>query len=331
MAFLIPSEESETENNPQGSPPATQASVSPIHELQSAFQSILLSEKDRHRHASPLKPTWTGSFSLLSFPRELRDRIYFYAVYRPKGVVWRRRHELKINEQARWLNDYVHYWPAADPDLLSLFLTSRQVYEEALYVFCLCTAIYIEKRIHGQLEGTLRIFPAKAAGMLQRLELEYEYVDTYYLRHVGATGSEEGVMWKQMIQDAWLAKEYFPRLRECTALWHTQPHNFSVFADMGFEGQPDEVRVELWLRWMRAQYEHTHLVPPMWFRVRTERYGAHRYNPMTTLQPSLALALELFKDEVLNQQLENPTTPLEDTGKKWLDEAWGDGRRRRKK
>ena len=38
---------------------------------------------------TPLKPAlpkWTGFFALFSFPRELRDLIYYHSVYRPRGL-----------------------------------------------------------------------------------------------------------------------------------------------------------------------------------------------------------------------------------------------------
>lgn len=71
---------------------------SPIRELQDALGPLLLTTKRVELQRpewvlTPAKkpsilPKWTGSFTLLAFPRELRDKIYFHYVYRPEGVVY---------------------------------------------------------------------------------------------------------------------------------------------------------------------------------------------------------------------------------------------------
>jgi hypothetical protein len=81
--------------------PSTPEPSSSITELQAAFGSILLASRDHSKKSTiryttyrggpdtPLKPSpprWTGSFALFSFPRELRDLIYYHAVYRPRGL-----------------------------------------------------------------------------------------------------------------------------------------------------------------------------------------------------------------------------------------------------
>jgi hypothetical protein len=88
-----PQESEVTEEAPQSS--------SSIAELQAAFGSILLATKSNKKTAAapyttyrgcsdgrlkPGLPKWTGAFKLFDFPRELRDRIYYYAVYRPRGL-----------------------------------------------------------------------------------------------------------------------------------------------------------------------------------------------------------------------------------------------------
>jgi hypothetical protein len=74
--------------------------ASSIAELQAAFGSILLATKSSTKTpivpyttyhgcsdtiTKPCLPKWTGAFKLFDFPRELRDRIYHYAVHRPRG------------------------------------------------------------------------------------------------------------------------------------------------------------------------------------------------------------------------------------------------------
>jgi hypothetical protein len=85
----------------------SEAPSSAIGELQDAFGPILLARNKvdastlwanttTQRSARilelakkpPILPKWTGSFTLLSFPRELRDKIYFHYIYRPKGIVY---------------------------------------------------------------------------------------------------------------------------------------------------------------------------------------------------------------------------------------------------
>jgi hypothetical protein len=80
---------------------------SAISELQEVFGTILLASKKVDLvtlYANPatqrydwvlqpakkpaIMPKWTGAFTLLAFPRELRDRIYYYYLYRPEGVVY---------------------------------------------------------------------------------------------------------------------------------------------------------------------------------------------------------------------------------------------------
>jgi len=74
----------------------SEATPSTIRELQYALGPLLLTTKKVELQRPewvltpakkpPIMPKWTGSFALLAFPRELRDRIYFHHVYRPEGV-----------------------------------------------------------------------------------------------------------------------------------------------------------------------------------------------------------------------------------------------------
>jgi hypothetical protein len=150
-----------------------------IEELQSAFGSILAADKNVdpvpdyknltwkdcwspfHKPAKPAKctpdPTRTGTFPFFSFPRELRDRIYFHYLYRPEGVVYRRQ----------TANSFLYDKPSEL--ITSLFLTCHQVYEEALPVFCRHNEVEVVNRYqwqHRDRHGKARsaFFPTSTPG-----------------------------------------------------------------------------------------------------------------------------------------------------------------------
>jgi hypothetical protein len=94
------SPESHKKESTEDSPSTPEPSFS-ITELQAVFGSMLLTTKSTNTKSNipyttyrgcpdtPLKPSppkWTGAFKLFDFPRELRDLIYYHAVYRPKGL-----------------------------------------------------------------------------------------------------------------------------------------------------------------------------------------------------------------------------------------------------
>jgi hypothetical protein len=331
---------------------------SAIEELQSAFSSILALKKEnvevakppdwrpwdmiimeertaREAKPTPIYPRWTGSFDILSFPRELRDNIYFHYLYRNKALIWRRRPN-NGHEYRDRLGHIAVYSPNTDQHTLNLFLVSRQVYEEALYVFCSSTAILVERRKDSlvkrrTLAGSLRLFPETPANMLQHLELRY--IDYWPMRDVGGwSGSGSSNTWAQIVRDALVAKERFPRLTTYTALWEIEWYSFNDNEGMEeLQSESTELKTASWLWWFRKQNETRAIVPPRWVRVRLEPAPTsyYRWSESEADQGALKRALELFQEELSAKKAEK-RDELEDSGKKWIEEEWGDGRRTRK-
>ncbi|KAF2684046.1 hypothetical protein K458DRAFT_389264 [Lentithecium fluviatile CBS 122367] len=329
--------------------------VSAIEELQSAFPTILLLEKEKPKvkpppmnqtwnevlmenrrlmhdldNPKPFYPRWNGSFALLSFPRELRDNIYFQYLYRPKSLIWRRRpnhgHEFRA-----WCGYIAVYSANMHHDALNMFLVSRQVYREALYIFCSANTIFIERRRHRHVEGALRLFPEPAASMLQHVELRY--IDYHPNWHETWNGPSAGRTWEKMVKDALLAKEHFPRLTTYTALWdvdwRTLYENDGV---VSLQTQSEDEKTRIWLWWLRRQGEARGVVPPRWLKVRFEpepRYY-NEWQAKNGHQASWDKALLIFKEEERLKEKEK-AEELEESGKKWLEEEWGDGKRARRK
>ncbi|KAF2262193.1 hypothetical protein CC78DRAFT_546064 [Lojkania enalia] len=294
--------------------------ASSIPELQSAFGQILLLEKSKNpSHSSNpkwigtsvpfqypppyVRPKWTGSFRLFDFPRELRDRIYFYIVFNPKTLVWKRNSPSP--------HDSFHFKPV-DSDYLNLFLTCRQVHEEALKVFCRFNIFGIQFKKF--LAGSLRVFPARQAGMVQRVQLYYRQYDWRYdWRRHDSTGA-----FAQMMLEAMIAKEFFPVLRECVAFWDVWNQEWLYGLS---SGSVDET-MQAFLVWMRGCYELDKLVPPAWLRVEFRR----RWRPeeMWALQTGFNRALDVFRREAKDQADQD----MEDSGQKWLLEAWSEGNKK---
>ncbi|KAF2658189.1 hypothetical protein K491DRAFT_690339 [Lophiostoma macrostomum CBS 122681] len=291
-----------------------------ITELQEAFGTLLLHRYRRSK--SPRKHQWTGCFRLFDFPRELRDRIYYYYLYVPEGLVHSRN-----SSRAR-------RWPFEDSSHVSLFLTSHQVYEEARLVFYRYNAIEIPYK--WQLAGILRLFPEKPAALLQRIQLCYFF-------HTGKRDWKTaglGGVWAQIVDDARLAKEYFPLLRQCIAFWSISVHSFQNpecqgGANLALQGKSDDERVGVFFNWLMWRCEVDKVAPPKWLLVDFSRYYKSIRPVSTTegLQRPFEEALGRVKQQSRGKGSEQDDSEL--TGKKWLEEmssasSKGEKRRRRR-
>jgi hypothetical protein len=280
--------------------------VSAIPELQEVFSTLLQLEREKpgtNKYSKQLdqpKPQWTGSFRLFDFPRELRDRIYFYYSYNPKGVIYRRSSR----------PDFI---TGVDGRHVALFLTCRQVYDEALEVFCRYNAVRIQFK--SQLAGILRIFPDKPGAMLQRIQLVYQWP-------TGRQGLNSS--WAQMIVESRVAKQYFPVLRECTALWYISIWSFLHHENLDLKDKSRQERQDLLLSWMRFWYREDKQIPPKWLRV--EFTANHGFGD-TELNAPFSQALEVFREEVKGDEV---VEDLETSGQTWL-EAMSQGPRKKKK
>jgi hypothetical protein len=301
-------------------PPEAPSSIS---ELQTAFGTMLLARKEKPQLPSPpILPRWTGSFALSSFPRELRDRIYYHYLYRPSGVVYRCSTSRTT--------------PFDQPEhTTALFLTCRQVYNEALQVFCRHNIIDISDRNIWQyrhriqfgnfLENTLRLFPDKAARLVQRVNKEY-----CMWQHIKTTPGDEFV---QILRDAQIFRESFPKLREFRVEWKAAPYLFesqvklwwldSTSAAYPFAVYfPEEKNVELWLVWMRKWIGEKKVVPPRGLKF-VLSLGMERHTG------SINIAYAKLLGELALVRYE--WAELEDSGKNWLEETSAEGKKRRPK
>jgi hypothetical protein len=301
---------------------------SAISELQEAFGHILAARKDRktskHTDASTTGssyPSWTGAFELFSFPRELRDRIYYHFLYRPKGIKYRRKtHQAFPFEQ-----------PA---DIASLFLTSRQVYDEALQVFCRYNQINMPRRsgwrkydhYAKEVNGMLRLFPDKPARLLQRLRMEYLVSSTMYVTHDHMqVSNEHGAEFTQMLRDAYTCKATFPKLREFTLVWQIRPMYRDTHSQVEFPDKSEEEKKVIWLRWMRDWVREGNVVPPKWVRFEFVNYWD---SPRRVVhERAITGAYAMLVAEMRGVRDED--AELEESRRRWLEELESEGRSRK--
>jgi len=163
----------------------------------------------------------------------------------------------------------------------------------------------------SHLAGTLRLFPDQAARVLQRMNMDY-HPDAWRVDGPppGLSGS-----WEQILADSRLAKEFFPMLREFTAIWHVNPHNLDK-AGLHFDGTTCEERVEIWETWMEKLFEENRLVPPKWLKMQFVYEYENRHRDW---QMNFDKACSMFRKAV-----EGWEEDLEASGRKWLEEAYGD-------
>jgi hypothetical protein len=311
---------------------------SAIDELQSAFESILLTRK----HIDPLTDYtnyWArshvpgkssrrlpgaiehdDSFALLSLPRELRDRIYFHYLHRPAGITYRRA-------KTRFDSFSDH------PDTLTpLLLTSHQVCSEAMQVFCRYNRVELLTRnerafqrrpVPKALHGILRLFPETHARLLQRVGISF----AQYEISRGKPHEEEldrpNEAFVQALQDAYMFKDMFPKLREFFVCFRNG-HGFFGFRGLStwaIEGESEEEKISKCLELMRTWMGECKIVPPKWFKFvfdDTWFYEALRKQEGIWNEAYWRLAKDVASKQVL----------LEGDGKMWPEESCRGKRRK---
>ncbi|KZL65430.1 hypothetical protein CI238_11007 [Colletotrichum incanum] len=285
---------------------------SAIDELQSALGSILLAEEDSptrpwtssRARIQPLDNKGTGSSAIFAVPRELRDRIYYHYFYR--------------ENQAYYSRSTSAQWPfRASEDVVSLFQTCQQIYQEAIDVFHRYNQVEIGS--HPQLEEgpekVLRMFPAAHAPALQMCCRQYDdyrplYVSTGPLKHFA------GELWHIMIRDAYLLKSYFPKLRLFTAVLNAHPKYFQEQEGMVFDDKTEEEKTQMWMEWMRFSTSKMRALPPLWMKIQLTLGPFHGDKHLH--QDSLNEAQFRFTREVA---AEEAVDDLEVLGSKWAEEA----------
>ncbi|KAK1976935.1 hypothetical protein LZ30DRAFT_763399 [Colletotrichum cereale] len=285
---------------------------SAIDELQSALGSILIAEEDRATkpwttspaRTQPLDNEGTGSSPILSFPRELRDRIYYHYLYR--------------ENQAYYSRGSSPRWPfRANEDVVSLFQTCQQIYQEAIEVFHRYNQVEIgsDPRLKEGPVKVLRNFPAAHAQALQMCSRQYReynalYVDTGPMKHYA------GELWHITIRDAYLLKSYFPKLRLFTAILNVHPSYLKHQEGMVFDDKTEEEKTQMWMEWMRLSTSKMKALPPLWMRIQLTagpfQGGKH------LLQDSLNEAQVRFAKQVA---AEEGVDDLDALGSRWAEET----------
>jgi hypothetical protein len=271
----------------------TATTLSAIHELQSAFSSILLASKrtdpvkestnfwscsmapKRPAPKTILVPEQTSFFALFCFPRELRDKIYFHYLHRPQGITY---YSCAIRPSRR---------SEHSDSLTPLFLSNRQIYHEALEVFGRYNRVRIRSRNeqyyqrysdHKTLSGTLRLFPDTYAQLLQRVDISFEQ----YVRIPGWRTSDvdfclPNEAFVQVLRDGYVFKNTFPKLREFSIVFSTY-HGFfgqAVSNLLAIEGTGQEEKVDKCVSLMRIWMGKSNIVPPRWVRFMCDDHWKH--------------------------------------------------------
>lgn len=312
-------------------PPAAKTSCA-IEELQSAFGSILLLRRNKNPASDQDTPfeicsdhsankfaekefvyQWTGVFDLFAFPRELRDRIYYHYVYRPQGLIYRRNTDRRFP-----FDDHPE-------EVTSLFLTCRQVYDEAFQVFCRYNRIeirfspsYEHHRISNKgLAGVIRLFPDKPARHLQHLGVSAERYANYSYRSWGNRHTKGPTdAFAQMLRDAHSFKDVFPKLRDFTVSFGRYDNFFGHNSMFALEGKDEEEMitksVEMMSKWLRDDT----VVPPSWFRFRFDK---------NWMFESLRTQEEVWNSAYgrLARERTRSVELVEESGKVWIEEHWG--------
>ncbi|KAH9871048.1 hypothetical protein J1614_006622 [Plenodomus biglobosus] len=306
---------------------------SSILELQQALGPLLLARKHKctcltqHRKLpfipshgcpdtlplhEPIKPQWTGAFQLFSFPRELREKIFFHYLHRPQGYTWARYSAPR------------HFSPSQHPavDVTRLLLTSRQVYAEARDVFCRYSTVYLSRdprATYGKrLDDILRHFPYRPSRALQCVGNVY-WSDSTWGNEKGAPDS-----FLQILRDAHEMKAQFPRLRVFKVRYGVQ-HLSDAEALLVDCKWSDERKVAKMLHWMRSVVAGSNVVPPAWVRWelfgqwqevgRCDEWGREIGPCVERDQSSMNKAYRLLVREW------SGVDDLEESGRKWIEEA----------
>jgi hypothetical protein len=294
-----------------------------ISELQDVFGALLMTDRKTeptpsyhkwnlrswrtpYKAPPPLLPKWTGSFALLSFPREIRDTIYFHYVFRYRGIMYRSN------------NATTEYSAPTENQMLSLFLTCRQVYEEALQVSCRYNQIEVPRkedrkhRDYGKApSGLLRLFPEKPRNLIQRVRYTCGW-------------SEEHETFLQLLEDAHTFKAEFPLMREFTASWAT--YGDKILSSLNIQENRHEENVQAWLRWMRFWIGKSKVMPAPWIKFQFAYES--QFSPEQRHAGSLNEAYGILVRQ--RTAAVQDMADVEESGRKWIEEM-GKERKRKKR
>ncbi|USP75668.1 uncharacterized protein yc1106_02942 [Curvularia clavata] len=287
----------------------------------------------------------TGAFNLFGLPRELRDKIYSYHLYRPGGVYYTAHADKEF-----W------YSRERSDGICNLLIVSRQVYHEAFEVFCLTNTVALSTHYNPRegykkpLAGLLRLFPDRVASSLTRVSNTYRDIVTrpvgmfgYAPSHVsiaqGGDGTgryqkynSAGETFVEILRDAHSLAQYFPKLVAFEAHWdpeHTffehpeqqgQVHGIAYFLKQG----TDEGRiVTMWLEALRGWLQGQNVVPLGCVRFTLEGFAADGFGE----------ELDMSMNEAYRALVKERSTgeDIEDSGRLWLEEMDSEQANRRRK
>ncbi|KAH7115331.1 hypothetical protein B0J11DRAFT_129544 [Dendryphion nanum] len=233
------------------------AKISTGDELKNIFLDLFLEEEHGSHSGPPTKLEAIRPFKIFYLPREIRDQIYYHYLHRPKGVPFRR------SAMKKWA-------VKKDGVVLTLFLTSKQVHNEALEVFCRFNVIEFawQNKLGNVLGGLLKMVPLKTRNMLQLVRKPYDKFESFLPSWNGPwIRPKPEEIWIQMIRDAYTMRSHFPKLREFTAVWINRRFVDEETDIHMNSARGDEQLVNMWGCWMRKWLEVHNLVPPKWLRI----------------------------------------------------------------
>ncbi|RMZ70106.1 hypothetical protein GMOD_00000160 [Pyrenophora seminiperda CCB06] len=315
---------------------------SAIAELQAALGPLLLTQRDKN--STPFPPstttsgydtpppetpyTWTGTFRLFDFPRELRDEIYRYVLHRPSGVYYTPH----VSKGFWWNREKVD-------DILNLFLVSKQVYQEAFDMFCRCNTVILSTRYTSDreglakpLQGQLRLFPERAARGLTTVSNAYhDIVARPYSQYGHAPSHASAAMggddtegyrkdnsseetFYEILRDAHVLQGFFPKLKVFHATWN--PRTYGPLAHNAEAMKWDTNREECiatWLQLMRGWLQSGKVVPLACVRFSFDGFAWCGYGERLD-----GLVNEAYQTIV--REWKAPRVDIEDSGKIWLEE-----------
>jgi hypothetical protein len=215
--------------------------------------------------------------------------------------------------------------------MTSLFLTCRQVYDEAWQVFCRYNAVELPARQDWNhqfhrfrtLDGTLRVFPDKPARTLQRISISFQQYMYTYLYKTAEDLHPHGAAFVQMLRDAYTVKFTFPRLREYIVYFEDY-HNFFGISSTEFEleGADDEEKIQTSLNMMKRWTDGINVVPS-WLVFQFNENWRYQH-----LKRQSGIWNAAYKR--LAREFAGRNDGLENSGKKWIEDTWEFERKKKK-
>lgn len=269
---------------------------------------------------------------MFALPRELRDKIYYYYMYRGGRLYY-------IYHPDR------HFEPSIgkSEEIQNLLVVSKRVYAEVIKMMYLANTVILHKSDNRRQErvkplpGLLRLFPDSVAENLTRVGHKYSdvvgkpwsrwgYRPRDYIKQ-----NSSGQTFVEILLDAHLFKEYFPRLVLFEAGWYPEPPSAEHPQARGEvhwiakalkEGTDESEIVAKWLVIMRRWLQGHGVVPLSCIEFWFDGYSADGFTAELDL-----LANEAYRKLVK----ERPPDDIEDSGRLWLEELEKDETTRRKK